>query len=364
MTTKNFFACRIRQRDNAIAVELVVFVAAAKDILKWSGIRRVGEHEKGTQRILKPTRVRAIQRFLRADGRNTIPTGVVLAFEPGTAGFASCQADLSNCLPNADAENNLDGRVDRGILSFNYVEDAEEYLRPAFVVDGQHRLKGMALLEEDIPVLVVALIDASHDEQAFQFVVINNKSAKVPTDNVKAIISQINENDLQERLLKAGVKYGEISATLRDIDELENSPFKHLLNWPLNPDKTRRIVELTTIEACLRYIKDQFPVLEDDEDTLREVFMAMWTAAKDICGVLWVQNEKLMSKVNITALNEFITDRLSYAWEGDLLDIFDPGKVENQTRGILEQITPEFWLVEWVFKLQDNAVMRTLSRRT
>jgi hypothetical protein len=73
------------------------------------------------------------------------------------------------------------------------------------------------LATEDPPILLVALIDASSDEQAFQFVVINNKAAKVPTDNVKAIIATVSENDLRDRLLNAGVNYGDISATLKDI---------------------------------------------------------------------------------------------------------------------------------------------------
>ena len=76
------------------------------------------------------------------------------------------------------------------------------------------------LATEDPPILLVALIDASSDEQAFQFVVINNKAAKVPTDNVKAIIATVSENDLRDRLLNAGVNYGDISATLKDITTL------------------------------------------------------------------------------------------------------------------------------------------------
>lgn len=45
------------------AVSIAVFFATAKDISKWSGVRRVVEHEEGNQRIRKPTRVNSIKRF-------------------------------------------------------------------------------------------------------------------------------------------------------------------------------------------------------------------------------------------------------------------------------------------------------------
>lgn len=62
------------------------------------------------------------------------------------------------------------------------------------IVDGQHRLHGISeFLYEDLPVLVVCMVDASVQEQAFQFIVINNKAVRVPTDNVKAIIAHLDD---------------------------------------------------------------------------------------------------------------------------------------------------------------------------
>jgi DGQHR domain-containing protein len=314
MTSRKYFGCRVSQRGKDNSVDFFVFVVSAKDIIKWAGIKRVGSHKKGTQRILKESRVRAIQRFLSADVKNTIPVSVVIAFGKSSARFTSLQKTLVTCTDKVDTLNNVTDKVEWGVLSFKFKENAAEHLRPALIVDGQHRLKGIAGLTEEVPVLVVALINASPEEQAFQFVVINNKAAKVPTDNVKAIIASINEQDLQERLLNAGVSYGDISATLKDINDQKTSPFYQLLDWPLN--KGQKLVQLTTIEACLRYIRNQFPGLEEDEDTLKDIFTLIWNGIKERYKDLWIVNEKFMSKVNITALNEFVTDRLAFAWEG------------------------------------------------
>jgi DGQHR domain-containing protein len=359
MASREYFGCKVAQRGVGNSVEFMVFVVRTKDIMEWAGIRRVGEHEKGTQRIFKEARARAIKRFLERDKRNTIPVSVLVAFDPGAASFTSLQDEMVNCFAETDIQNSVGDKLEWGILSFDFAEGLDEHQRPALIVDGQHRLRGTdQLQDEDVPILVAAIIAASPEEQAFQFVVINSKAAKVPTDNVKDIVaSQIDESNLQARLLEAGVNYGNVSSTLKDINDEEASPFYHLLDWPLNKDGQKK-VQLTTIEACLRYIKNQFPILEEDEDTLKEIFMSLWRSVKVRYAQLWTANDKFMSKVNITALNEFVAERLAYAWEGNLVDIFDTEQVEAQTKNILSLIPDDFWEHEWLYKIQDNAVVR------
>lgn len=360
MSERSYFGCRVAQRGKDNSVEFVVFIASAKDVLMWSGIRKVGDHEKGMQRILKLARTRAIKRFFESDPRNIIPSSALIAFDPDIAKFHSLQDSIDKCMPEIDTRNYISSKAEWGHLSFTFTEGLADHLKPALIVDGQHRLNGMVdVKNEDLPILVVALIDATPEEQAFQFVVINNKAAKVPTDNVKAIVaSQFSETDLQDRLLTAGVNFGETSAVLKDIDSLEISPFYQMLDWPLNIHGNKT-VQLTTIENGLRYIRMQFPVLEEDDDTLKEIFMSVWRTVKLSFPSLWMSSKKFLSKVNINAVNEFITDRLSYAWEGDLVDIFDSEQVISQTKNILGLIPSEFWERDWVFKIQDNSFVRS-----
>ncbi|GAB4190339.1 MAG: hypothetical protein OHK0022_02990 [Roseiflexaceae bacterium] len=360
MEHRDYFGCRVAQRGRGKSVEFVVFVANTDDVMKWAGIRRVGEHEKGTQRIVTPSRVRAIKRFLTSNRQNTIPVGVVIAFGQSKSKFHSMQSDINNCLPKTDTTNGIDNRLDWGILSFDFDENAQPHEKPALIVDGQHRIFGMSEVNnEDIPVLIVALIDASPEEQAFQFVVINNKAAKVPTDNVKAILASIDEPILQKRLLNAGVSYGNVSSILKDINEQEGSPFKGLLIWPLS-EKNDGQIQLTTIETCLRYLRESFRI--DDEDTRKEILLAVWRAVSKKFDNLWLKSDKFMSKVNLIALNDYIVDRLVYAWEGDVVDINQPERVETQTINILSPIPSDFWQRDWNYGIQDNSVVRKALR--
>lgn len=367
MQQRKYFGFKLSQRGVNESVELFAFIVNSKDIMQWAGTRRVGEHKKGTQRILKPSRVNAIYRFLKADKRNTIPVCAIVAFNEGTAAYESVRENMSNCLHTGEDINGVSGNLDFGFLTFEFDETVKEELKPALIVDGQHRLKGMSKIEdENIPVLVVALIDASPEEQAFQFVVINNKAVKVPTDNVKAILATVHEEQLQERLLNAGVDYGNISATLKDINEDQASPFRNLLKWPLTPQAVtadnRLLINLTAIESCLTYLKNHFTILEQDEDTLKEIFLAMWRAIKGKYQDLWSNNDKFLSKVNIVAFNEFLVDRLVFAWENDMLNIYDPESVENQVKNIVNPVQSEFWKGDWSVKIQDNAVVKGLIK--
>ncbi|NJK38819.1 MAG: DGQHR domain-containing protein [Oscillatoriales cyanobacterium RM2_1_1] len=361
-TKKSYFGCRVFQRESSETVAFFVFYARTRDIKQWVGIRRVEDHSDGTQRLLRSTRKKAITNFLKSDPVNTIPNNILLAFEPGTVKFTSLQERLEEFFPDQDLRNDCEDRLNWGCIEFSYKNDLPEHRRPALVVDGQHRLYGISeFADENIPLLVVSLIDAPLSEQAFQFVVINNKAVKVPTDNVRSIIAQIDEEKLQDRLLKAGVRYGNKSPILREINDSLSSPFKDLLDWSYNKKGTK-LVPLTAIEQCLRFLKAELPSLEDDEDSLAEVFCAVWRVIQKSYPELWGKESKLMKKVSINALNEFIAERLKFAWEMGLVNIFDPHTIERQVLNITNLLPQQFWEEEWSITIQDNANVRKLIK--
>lgn len=341
--TRRYFGCRVIQRNDNDTTPLFIFNAKTKDVRKWAGIKRIQESAEGTQRLLRETRRKAITRFLKANSTNIIPNNILLAFEPDTAKFTSLDNDLISFASDiVNPHNNCNGMIKWGYIEFSFDIDGEELLRPALIVDGQHRLYGISdFKDEDLPILIVSLLDATPEEQAFQFIVINNKAVRVPTENVKSIIANLDEERLLTRLLKAGVKYGNTSPILRDINDLDSSPFYKLLDWSYNREGDK-LVPLTAIEQILRNLRLFFPFLEDDEDSLFEIFCSIWMAVKNSYPNLWGDKNSFMTKVNINALSEFLTDRLKKAWEFNLIDIFNYESVERQVMDILKQI-PEIF---------------------
>ncbi len=369
MEQRQYFGCHVLQRKNVeSSIPFFVFYARVQDVRSWCGIKRTQDFREGTQRILRPSRSRAVTRFFERGNINTIPNNILLAFEPGVVKFTSFKNELIKCIPGTHIDNDCDDQLDWGVIDFEFEANQPEHLRPALIVDGQHRIDGMAnFMQENLPILIVALINTPLQEQAFQFIVINSKSVKVSTDNAKSIIASLTreaERELEKRLMEAGVSYADKSAILKDINDFDISPFKNMLDWEYNrvakKEKGIILVPITAIETCLRYIRDQFDFMnfDDDEDTLVEIFCAIWRAVKDRFPDLWGKDNVFMTKVNITALNEFITDRLKSAWVDDVLDALDPDSFEKQTSNYLKQLDEDFWKSEWTVKIQDNANVR------
>ena len=358
MGTRSFFGMLMKQRDSIDCFRCFVFVCSASDIGKWSGIRRVGQADNGTQRVRKPSRVKAIRRFLEASPNNVIPSSILLGFSPGIAQFSPLENVASSGMQSPDTE-----RLSYGFLSFSFSEDGPEHERPALVVDGQHRLGGMESLgNENVLLTVVAMLDVDVQEQAFQFIVLNNKAVRVPTDNVKAILAGFNEDELSERLLKAGVSYGEVSPVLREVNDLEQSPFKDCLDWPYNR-RGSKIVSLTAIEQCLRYIRNEFgPLFSDDDDSVVELLCAVWTPVKERWPDLWCDDEesKLMKKVSICSLNEVMVHRIKFAREFSMVDVYDSESVGSLCRTVLKSVNDLFWKTAWRVRVQDNANVRNM----
>src|SRR5690606_14566302 len=125
-------------------------------------------------------------------------------------------------------------------LEFEFNPNPEnEEERPAFVVDGQHRLFGVSDFESSgspVPLLMTAILDADTTEQAFQFIVINNKASKVSPDLVKSILADLNEEALNSRLKKARILLSGKAMLVSLADDSTDSPFRGLVDWDRNRD--------------------------------------------------------------------------------------------------------------------------------
>lgn len=359
MPNQKYFGCYVRQRNDEDTTPFFVFIAKVKDLKEWAGTRRTMEVPSGTQRVLKPTRANAVRRFLDSNATNTIANSVLLAFEPGKAVFTPFE---DKCIAKKDFYNNCqEEELIWGFLEFSFEEGADEYLRPALIVDGQHRIEGISSFkEENLPILVVGLIDADHQEQAFQFIVVNDKAVRVSTDNVKSIIADFDEDNLQKRLFNAGIRYGENSPKLKDINDLPNSPFRNLLKWDYNRNG-KKLVSLTAIEQGLKFLDNIFGnVIGDDEGSEIDIYCAIWRGVKYKYQDLWGEDNKFMTKVNLSAMNEFILRRLKTLWSMDLVDIFNIEEVEAKVVEMWKSIPSDYWILDWSVTPQDTTGFREI----
>lgn len=314
---------KFRQRGNA-GPAVVVFHAPVNKILSFSIVDELTPTSKGAQREQKGARVEAIRKFLEADPKNTIPSAVILAFSPGMASVTQSGAAR---------------------LRVNWTEET----RAAFVVDGQHRLAGIASFDPQMEVAVVALLDANAVERAFQFLVINNKSSKVPSTHTKALLAKLSTTELAQRLKGARLSFD--AEGIKDVDLVNSdreSPFYRSVDWSTTP-KAKRFVQATAIELSLAYLAGLQIVDFEDRDVRRSVFLAIWKTIKNHWPELWKRDSRLVSKVGIFCLTRFIADRITQWADSDELEIeiTDLAQIEAQTHKILGYMDKRFWTAPW-----------------
>ncbi len=339
MTTIEGF--RVKQREDPNAPHFFVGLSTARDLLEFSDVRRLREQRGGIQRAFSESRARNITRFFSDDKRNVSPTAVTLALPPGTSEFKT-------------APENQSHKISPGTLQV-FTQQEE---KPATIVDGQHRLLGLSRIDETIPVVAVLLLDVDNTEQAFQFVVINNKASRVPPDLVRSLIADFNETELSSRLKTARISLSEENIRyVALVDELEDSPFYEMVSWDRRRGKGRPTIKPRAIEHGVRAVNRKLESTVRDEDTLFEVFLSIWQGARKEYPELWKEPEdcRLFENAGFKAFTEFITSDLHTLAGMRRVNLTNPDEVVEATRVVAELVPIDFWKSTWALKGLDTS---------
>lgn len=327
------------QRADGSGPLLAMFHAPAGQVSQWADVDRLGpDNRLAPQREPKKSRIASIRRFFADNPSNTIPTAIVIGLRGVT----------------------MEGE---GVVRKLRFETHEGQPHPGLVIDGQHRMRGLEAVDPNTVIPVVALVEASDLEMAFQFLVINNKSAKVPPDHLRALALNYADDQLETRLKSARLALNANLGSVGVLDEDPDSPFRGMVAWPNNPPE-QRIVVPAAIEAMASEAKSLgFGELED-LDSLNAFLIAMWTVIKEEWADLFVANSKLLSKVGMTCMTQFVCSTIkTWARNPRLRDQVDPGdpdKVRDVTRDVLATLDPQFFEAEWASTSYDTRAGRDL----
>lgn len=327
------------QRADGNGPLLALFLAPARQISDWADVDRLAHDNRlAPQREPKKSRINSIRRFFADDAQNTIPTAIVVGLR--------------------DVHIEGDGAI--RTLRF---ETQEGQPHPGLIIDGQHRMRGLEAADPNNIVPVVGIIEASDLEMAFQFLVINNKSAKVPPDHLRALALNYSADQLETRLKTARLALNPNLGSVGVLDEDPDSPFRGMIAWPNNPPE-QRIVVPAAIEAMASEAKSLgFGELED-LDSLNAFLISMWTVIKEEWAGLFVADSKLLSKVGLTCMTQFVCSTIkTWARNPRLRDQVDPGdpdKVRSVTSDVLATLDPRFFEADWASTSYDTRAGRDL----
>lgn len=217
-----FAASEVEQSEH----KLYVFKAKASVLFAALSInRRIEDKDEGYQRVLSPSRVQAITRYITQ--KRSIPTAIVISFDSAT--FNASKREL---------------RVPAG-------KDV------GWVIDGQHRLAGAdnaARAGIDIEMPVVAFIGLSPDSQVTQFVTINREAKNVPTSLYLDLLGKLPNRSAADSAKERAV---DLATELR---RSEDSPFFDKIVVTVAPKKGQ--ISLTN------FVRKISPIVTQDKGIL------------------------------------------------------------------------------------------------
>jgi hypothetical protein len=329
-----------RQRPDGGGPSIALFLAPASEVSAWSDVDRLGpDNPLAPQREPAPSRIASIRRFFADDLRNTIPTAIVI----GLSAFT------------------IDAHDPASKLRLTTGEGGDQ--RPGLVIDGQHRLRGMEAAAPDMLVPIVAILGADDLEMAFQFLVINNKSARVPRDHLRALALNYPKDQLEDRLKTARLSLNPNLGSVGVLDEAVESPFQGMIAWLNNPAEDRIIVP-SAIESMAAEARSQGFNEFDDPDILNGYLIAIWTEIREQWPDLFAPGNKLLGKVGLTCMTQFITNTIK-SWVRnprlrETVNVGDPDKVRANTSDILATLDPGFFTADWKSTSYDTRAGRDL----
>lgn len=251
-------------------------------------------------------------------------------------------------------------------------------VKPATIVDGQHRTKGAASVEMHIKFPVVGLLNADWKEQVFQFVVINQRAKPIPAEFLSAIISSsLSSGDISkmtERLEQAGVRLDN-ARIMELVNGDAKSPFQGMVDFKIQGSGgrlpyagmltlARRFRGLRTHVGKLRFpqffkqiFRDGMPGERYSEKRAEwqnrawfEYFSEFWTAVKEHVADekggydrLWSYGSNLLKIVTLQELQN-----LFLQWVFDRMEVVSSVTMFTQlAKHYLRNLKPIFFEKDW-----------------
>lgn len=293
---KRIEAIGVKIKQSPVERDLYVFAIDGKTITKQVGVRRMKWHgakfkAEGFQRRLDNARVNDIATYLSSNP--ILPNALVVAFKKDSLSFEP--------LPNQEKDKPQWGRIIiRGKLQEvnGTLEPLPEEERIGYVIDGQHRLRGIeqsTLAEGTFPIVVCAFHDASPKFQLEQFYALN-QTVRISSTHLALLRRQLGyELPPKEAYKKA------ISGVCEKLQELPGSPFqpeKHVgtaiypgpLSITVVESMILRAIKVTNLKLRWKEYANEIP--DTDLEFIAKSLYIFWKGISEVFARYWGQKPK------------------------------------------------------------------------
>jgi hypothetical protein len=443
MGPKSYHAIEVRQQPNSPPMYLIAVRAA--DLLEWCDVPRTKEdYMAGYQRVLTPARTEDITEYLNESDNNILPGAVIVAADmeyvsvtgsganiyvevredtrdPRTkleelfGAFTTRLSDeelrsakvsvLYSGEKEANAEDEseypvsyiaaLAQELNQALQDWSAVDESrqkaiEDFIigvsKPGLIIDGQHRVIGAKnVSKHDVMLPCVILPGLKHEEQVFQFYVLNSKAKPLkPTELRRIISTSLTNNEiagLYDRFRTAKVDAWEARWTY-EMNTSPKSVFKELVDFGFGLQGTviPENVADQLIRAFVKMPKNRYSALLNSIEprwsvpTERlEIFFDFWKAVSEIYVDIWAaavkaakqgEQSQLFMKVSLLTLQRFLLDRFVTALPYRAATAPPPFQDANATKEMVEStlknLPSAFFAKEWKEKQMDTSAGREL----
>src|SRR4030042_5279768 len=302
----------LKTKQSALDVEFYVFTMDGKTIAKQVGVRRMTWHRgrfktEGFQRALDMTRVREIANYL-SNNPPIMPNAFVIAFESGAIEFTP--------FPNQKGQTQLGQLVIRGkLLEENgSMKALPESQRIGYVIDGQHRLRGIedsSVEEGTFPVVVAAFHSVDTKFQLSQFYALNQ------TVPISPSLLALLRKELGIELRGKEAHQRAVALVCDTLMQKPHSPFEPekyigsaIYKGPLNVTVVQRMIDRAVKNTNLKYKwranANEIPPI--DLEYIAQALYVFWKAMSEIYAPYWGKNPKdqrLFSAIGLYTMVQF-----------------------------------------------------------
>ncbi len=243
------------------------FLIPAKKLLKYAYVHHreltgIIEASQVYQRMLRDAKLRKIAKFVDTGG--FFPNSIIVNFSKSL---------------RFEQKASLDG-ISMGTLHL------PGFFGSAWIIDGQHRLYGVARAEKDVMVPVLAFENIGQIEQTNLFVDINEQQTSVPKNLLWDIYSDIycDSSDDKQKFLY------QVAETAKKLNVME--PFKGHIDIPSNPATDKVKLSLTTVCDAISRCTPCWNLLQHptDESKISESIAQRIAAYFNVIKSLWPED--------------------------------------------------------------------------
>jgi len=320
------------------------FLLSAKDLLKYAYVHHrdlagIVEASDVYQRMLKKDKLREIAKFIELEG-GYFPNSIIVNFTKRLYW---------------SKKESFDNGIAMGMLTL------PKYFGSAWVIDGQHRLYGVARANRDILLPILAFQNLNQLDQANLFVEINERQTKVPKDLLWDLYSDIYRNSADEKQ-KSRFQMAETAKNMEG-----DGPLKGCIEIPSisakRPVKLSLTTVCSTIEKFSPWEKLKHPTDESrTPENAARILNAYFAILRELWPEDWAKGSKsvLLSNNGFGVFTMIFHDVLNHMAYKHKLGLLQPGKTAE-----LKELLRNAYLAPVIQYLKtDEDLQKSIRRAT